>query len=1124
MKTLILHRIPLLLLIIWTGFINAQTISTTAGSVTSCPGEIVVPITVTNCNSIGAISLLLNFDNTKLTYSGYQNLNPELNGGLMTIYSSGNQVVIGWARTTAANLGNSTLVDLRFNATPSTTSLVWDTQTPGNCEYSDVNGVTLAATFVNGTETINQPPIIGGEPVDKSVLVGQNTSFSVSATGTAIAYLWQYSTNGGNTWADLANNATYSGVTTPTLDITNCLLGYNGYKYKCRLTGTCTPVIYTNVVTLYVINPITSTLPTGSFCPGNIVVPVKVTNFTGVASFSLAFSYSPTVLTYTGFQNLNGALSGGNFVANASNGMVYMTWSATASATFTNDTLVKLLFTAATGSSGLTWDLATTGNCEYSDSNGLAIATNFVNGNETIYGKPAVTVHPTDKIIAQGQNTSFSVTASASGIGYLWQVSINSGSTFTDLTNTAPYSNVTTPTLNITNAQLSISTYQYRCKISGTCTPIVYSNPAVLTVLPNILTACGTTTVCPGQVIVPINVTDFIGVASFSLALNYNPAVLNFTGYQNLNIAVAAGMFTTNAVGGKVYLTWSNNSAATIATAGLLVELKFTGITGTSSLTWDTQTTGNCEYSDINGLVIFSTWTNGNITINQPPALTNQPVNQSIYAGGSTSFSVAATGTSVGYHWQFSTNGGTNWTNLTNVSPYLGVNSATLGINPAAVGMNGYLYQCVVSGTCTPSVISNTAQLTVTQAAITTTSGTISNSCTGNLLVPIIVTNCSNVGSISLTMVFDTTKMVFDGYQSANAALTGGLLVVNRSANKVYLTWASTTAANLGTGVLIQYRFKSISGISTSLNWDTQTTGACEYSDVSGAVITSFYVNSNISVVANALIVDAGMDLSMSPGSSVQLNGTATGGSTPYTYLWTPSTGLNNPAISNPLASPTETTTYTLTVTGNNVCSGSDLITVAVASVAHTLNIKVLLEGLYDGPNAMQQAKDANGPHFGVGIADRIDVELHSAANYSQIVYTANNVDLLTNGQATITVPGNYSASYFLTIKHRNSIETTSANAVSFSAATISYFFDSPSKAYGNNLKTMAAGQYVVYGGDINQDGLVNTLDIVSAESQSSSFGSGYIEQDVNGDAVVDALDLILIDNNAAGFVMVKKP
>jgi hypothetical protein len=70
----------------------------------------------------------------------------------------------------------------------------------------------------------------------------------------------------------------------------------------------------------------------------------------------------------------------------------------------------------------------------------------------------------------------------------------------------------------------------------------------------------------------------------------------------------------------------------------------------------------------------------------------------------------------------------------------------------------------------------------------------------------------------------------------------------------------------------------------------------------------------------------------------------------------------------------------------------------------------------------------------------------------------------------------------------------------------------------------MSTGKYAVYGGDINQDGSVNTLDMVSAESQSSSFGSGYIVQDVNGDGVVDALDLIMIDNNAADFIMVKKP
>ena len=555
-------------MVIWAGSIHAQSINTTAGTVTSCPGQIVVPINVTNCNGIGAISLVLNFDNTKLTYVGYQNLHSALTTGLLIINSTGNMFVISWANTTAANLGNSTIIELKFNAIPSVTNLTWDTQTSGNCEYSDVNGIILPATFTNGTATINQPLVINTQPGDKTALVGQNTSFTVSATGTGIAYLWQLSTNGGSIWNDLTNNAIYSGVTTATLGITNVLLTYNGYKYRCRLTGTCTPVVYTNEVTLTVINPITTTLPTASFCPGNIIVPVTVNNFTGVAAFSLTFSYNTSCFTYTGYQTLNGALAAGTFVANATGGKVYMTWSSTTAATFGNGTLVELLFTAAMGTSSLVWDMIIEGNCEYTALDETQITSVFVDGNETIYAVPAVTVHPVNKIIAKGQNTSFSITSSGSGLSYIWQVSTNGGSIWTDLSNSGVYSNVTTTTLNITNAQLSMSGYQYRCKVSGTCAPVTYSNPATLTVLPNVITTCGTATGCPGQIIIPVNVTDFIGVASFSLTLNFNSSVLAYTGYQNLNAALSGGTFVINASGGSVYLTWSSTTAATLSTGG----------------------------------------------------------------------------------------------------------------------------------------------------------------------------------------------------------------------------------------------------------------------------------------------------------------------------------------------------------------------------------------------------------------------------------------------------------------------------------------------------------------------------------------------------------------------------
>lgn len=48
-------------------------------------------------------------------------------------------------------------------------------------------------------------------------------------------------------------------------------------------------------------------------------------------------------------------------------------------------------------------------------------------------------------------------------------------------------------------------------------------------------------------------------------------------------------------------------------------------------------------------------------------------------------------------------------------------------------------------------------------------------------------------------------------------------------------------------------------------------------------------------------------------------------------YQWTPATGLNNPNVSGPLATPSETTTYTLTVqTPNGGCAKSDTVRVLV--------------------------------------------------------------------------------------------------------------------------------------------------------------------------------------------------
>ncbi|MDH7514303.1 MAG: SBBP repeat-containing protein [Bacteroidota bacterium] len=77
--------------------------------------------------------------------------------------------------------------------------------------------------------------------------------------------------------------------------------------------------------------------------------------------------------------------------------------------------------------------------------------------------------------------------------------------------------------------------------------------------------------------------------------------------------------------------------------------------------------------------------------------------------------------------------------------------------------------------------------------------------------------------------------------------------------------------------------------------------------------------------------VHAGDDRSICLGDSIQLSATVGSNQAgPFTYLWQPSTGLTDPTIMNPKASPQSTTVYVLTVKNLKGCTASDTITVVV--------------------------------------------------------------------------------------------------------------------------------------------------------------------------------------------------
>jgi len=126
-------------------------------------------------------------------------------------------------------------------------------------------------------------------------------------------------------------------------------------------------------------------------------------------------------------------------------------------------------------------------------------------------------------------------------------------------------------------------------------------------------------------------------------------------------------------------------------------------------------------------------------------------------------------------------------------------------------------------------------------------------------------------------------------------------------------SWTPTTGLNSATSAH-PYASPLISTIYTLT--ETNTATACHKTN---SVIVTVNPLPSATTVTNAAICD---------GESVAIGGNSTTGNS---YLWTPATDLNDTAISNPLASPTDTITYTLTETIDATgCSQSNSVTVLV--------------------------------------------------------------------------------------------------------------------------------------------------------------------------------------------------
>ncbi|WP_333820871.1 hypothetical protein, partial [Ohtaekwangia sp.] len=386
--------------------------------------------------------------------------------------------------------------------------------------------------------------------------------------------------------------------------------------------------------------------------------------------------------------------------------------------------------------------------------------------NVTINTLPAISTHPSPQTQCEGSNVSFSVTASGTGVTYQWQVDAGSG--FTDV------SGAVSSTLALTSVTSAMNGNQYRVIVSGTCTPSVTSNPATLTVQeypeitgqPSNSIICENTstsfTVNPGVTTSPTyqwqvstnggssfsdvsNGGVYSGATTATLSLTNAPLTYNgylykvivdgtcgtpvtsnaalLTVHANTGIAasptnatvceLATVQFTVSGIGNGLTYQWQENGV-NITNGGMYSGattsiLTLTGVSGTlSGKDYKVVVTGTCGGSQTSGQAI--------LTVREQPEITGQPSGVTICQGGNTSFTVNAGVTyTPSYSWEVSTNGGSSYSTVSNGGIYSGASTATLSLTSVPLTNNAYLYRAIVAGTCTPSVTSNIALLTVNE-------------------------------------------------------------------------------------------------------------------------------------------------------------------------------------------------------------------------------------------------------------------------------------------------------------------------------------------------------------------------------------------------------------------------
>lgn len=262
--------------------------------------------------------------------------------------------------------------------------------------------------------------------------------------------------------------------------------------------------------------------------------------------------------------------------------------------------------------------------------------------------------------------------------------------------------------------------------------------------------------------------------------------------------------------------------------------------------------------------------------------------------------------------------------------------------------------------------------------------------------------------SVSCAPLFTTTyTLVVTDASGCTASVNHQQIVnplpfVNAGPDQTICVGSSASLSGSGTGSFSWTPAGLVSQNNLANPSVNPTTGTMFYltlTDGNGCQATdSAYVSVNPIPIANA-----GSNLSFCPGGSTSLNGS--GG---LNYSWSPSTGLSNPTIANPVANPSSTTTYNLIVTDANGCVSANnaqtTVTVFNQPPPPLINVSGPLTFCQGGNVQLSSSIPSNTLWSNGATTQSITVNASGTFNLSYI--DANGCTSAVSAPVTITVNG----------------------------------------------------------------------------------------------------------------------